>query len=546
VLVSHDRRAAVLLGAAAAGIAIVGLSVLARLLGGDAGSLFLGGRLNSPLGYINGEGCLFAMGLWPFIALAESRRALLAGPAAAMATLLASLALLSQSRGTALAILGSLILVLAMVPGRTRRVYALLVVAAAVALSGPDLLHVYSAAHGGPVSLTSAHAAARSALLAALAAGLVWGLATAGWGVLTSRADGPRLGAIGSWLLAVPVLVVLAVGLASTHRIQHELDSQWNAFVHLGEPADSRTPTAASSNSRLLSGAGNRYDYWRIAWSVWKGDPVAGVGAGNFSRPYFQQRTTAEDVDQPHSLELQALSELGLVGTLLLACFIAGVFWGAVRMRRGATHAPLRRALMTAGLGTFTAWLVQASVDWMHLLPGLTAIALAGAAVLVWPRTRPAPAAVGARPRSAGMQAAIALGVSVIVIALIATGASLTRQGLADIYRSRAQRELTANPAAALSDANRSLDIDADATRTYYLKAAALARFDQAAAAERSLLKALAREPNNFVTWALLGDIAARERRMHAARADYLRAHELNPRNTTLRELALNAHASLG
>jgi O-antigen ligase len=508
--------------------------------------LFLGGRLNSPLGYINGEGCLFAMGLWPFIALAESRRGLLAGPAAAMATLLASLALLSQSRGTALAILGSLIIVLALVPGRTRRVYALLVVGAGVALAGPDLLHVYSHAHGGPVSLASAHAAGRAALLAALAVGLAWGFATAGSGVLASRADGPRLAALASWLLAVPVLVVLAVGLASTHRIGHEIDSQWNAFVHLGEPADSRTPTAASSNSRLLSGAGNRYDYWRIAWGVWKGHPVAGVGAGNFSRPYFQQRTTTEDVDQPHSLELQALSDLGLVGALLLACFITGVFWGAVRMRNGARRAPLRRALMTAGLGIFTAWLVQTSVDWMHLLPGLTAIALAGAAVLVWPRTRPARAAHGARSRSAGVQAAIALGVSLVVIALIATGASLTRQGLADIYRSSAQSELTSNPAAALSDANRSLDIDADATGTYYLKAAALARFDQASAAERSLLEALAREPNNFVTWALLGDIAARERRPRAARADYLRAHQLNPRNTTLRELALNPHAALG
>jgi tetratricopeptide (TPR) repeat protein len=201
---------------------------------------------------------------------------------------------------------------------------------------------------------------------------------------------------------------------------------------------------------------------------------------------------------------------------------------------------------MTAGLGIFTAWFVQTSVDWMHLLPGLTAIALAGAAVLVWPRTRPARAAHGARSRSAGVQAAIALGVSLVVIALIATGASLTRQGLADIYRSSAQSELTSNPAAALSDANRSLDIDADATGTYYLKAAALARFDQASAAERSLLEALAREPNNFVTWALLGDIAARERRPRAARADYLRAHQLNPRNTTLRELALSSHAALG
>ncbi|HEY4427084.1 MAG TPA: O-antigen ligase family protein [Solirubrobacteraceae bacterium] len=544
VLVSHDRRAAVLLGAAAAGIAVVALSVLGRLLGGDPGSLFLGGRLNSPLGYINGEGCLFAMGLWPFLALAESRRAAVAGAGAAMATLLASLALLSQSRGTALALLGSLILVLAIVPGRTRRIYTILVVAAGVAVAAPDLLHVYDHARGSAVAVTTAHAAGRAALLAALAAGVVWGSLSAVLQRLGGRPDAPRLASIASWALAIPVVVVLAVAAGSSHRIQHDVSSQWHAFVRLGEPADSRTPSAAGSNSRLLSGAGNRYDYWRIAWSVWKSHPVIGVGAGNFSRPYFQRRATAEDVDQPHSLELQALSDLGLVGALLLGCFIVGVLWGAMRMRRGAARAPLRRALLTAGLGTFSAWLVQASVDWMQLLPGLTAIALAGAAVLVWPRSRPAaapvPASEAATARWGARQAAIALGVSAVVIALIATGASLTRQGLAQVYRSRAQSELTGDPAAALADANRSLDIDADSTSTYYVKAAALARFDQATAAEGALLRALRREPENFVTWALLGDIAVRERRLTIAHADYVHAHQLNPRNATLRELARN------
>src|SRR6185437_4493147 len=103
-LVSHERRGAVLLGAATAGVSAVAVSVLVRMLGSDPGALFLDGRLNSPLGYINGEGCLFAMGVWPWLAAAEARRAIVAGPAAAMATLMACLALLSQSRGTALAI----------------------------------------------------------------------------------------------------------------------------------------------------------------------------------------------------------------------------------------------------------------------------------------------------------------------------------------------------------------------------------------------------------------------------------------------------------
>jgi tetratricopeptide (TPR) repeat protein len=132
-----------------------------------------------------------------------------------------------------------------------------------------------------------------------------------------------------------------------------------------------------------------------------------------------------------------------------------------------------------------------------------------------------------------------------MVIALIAAGASLSRQGLAEVFLTRAEGELQSHPAAALTDANRALDFDSEATHSYYVKAAALARFDQAAAAEAALGKALAREPRNFVTWALLGDIAVRERAFTRAQRDYGRAHALNPRNATLAALARNPGAAL-
>ncbi len=105
----------------------------------------------------------------------------MAGPAAGMATLMACLAMLTQSRGTALAMLAALVAVVAVVPGRTRRAYGLLVVAGAVALAAPDLLHVYDNASAGSVSVGVAHVAGRAALLAAVAAGLAWGLLTSGW-----------------------------------------------------------------------------------------------------------------------------------------------------------------------------------------------------------------------------------------------------------------------------------------------------------------------------------------------------------------------------
>jgi UDP-GlcNAc:undecaprenyl-phosphate/decaprenyl-phosphate GlcNAc-1-phosphate transferase len=549
LLVSHERRAAVLLAAIALGMGIVAVSVLVRLLADDPGSLFLGGRLNSPLGYINGEGCLFAMAIWPCMALAQLRRPLLAGIGAAGATLMACLAMLSQSRGTGLAIAVSLLACVALVPGRVRRIYGAMVIGGGVALAGGDLLHVYSQARGGAVPVGAAHAAGLATLLAMVGVGVVWSACTAAWESATVDPHRVRdMRRLAARLLVIPALVVLALGIASASRIGHDARTQWHAFVRVSEPGESATPSAPSSaHSRLLSGAGNRYDYWRIALHEWQKHALIGVGAGNYARPYFERRATTEDVQQPHSLELQVLCELGLAGLLLLACFLGGVGWGAARMRRLAAGSARSRALMTGSLGVFAAWLAQDSVDWMHLLPGLTAIALAGAAVLVWPRARPEPERAGSRASTGAFSGrrALALQAAIVIVALITAGASLSRQGLAQVYREHAQNELARNPAAALSDANRSLDIDAESPQSYYLRAAALARFDEANAAEAALASALAREPRNFVTWTLLGDISVRRQLLAAAKRDYTRAHELNPRNTTVRELALDPSNAL-
>jgi O-antigen ligase len=462
-----------------------------------------------------------------------------------MATLMACLAMLSQSRGTALAMLGSVAVVLAFAPGRTRRVYGLAVIAAGVALAAPHLLSIYEQHATGAIPVAAGHAAGRAALVSALVVAAAWAALIAGWQQVCNRTTwSARARKAGSWLLVVPVVLALAVAVLSAHRIERGVRDQWHAFTHLAEQGESGAAASVASRSRLLSGAGNRYDYWRIAWRVWGNNPVLGVGAGNYARPYYEQRATTEDIDQPHSIELQTLSELGLVGALLLAAFLAGVALGAARIRRRAAGSPLSRALMVGAVGAFIAWLVQTSVDWMHLLPGLTAIALAAVAVLVRPSRRRSTVPDGAIPRSPARRAltgrpALVLGACAVIVTLIVAGASLSRQGIADIYRSRAQSELASNPGAALTDVNRSLDIDSDVVQSYYVKAAALARVDEASTAEAALGRALELEPGNFVTWALLGDIATREHRPTAARRYYLRAHLLNPRDEALRELAL-------
>lgn len=544
LLVRSERRSMVLIASVGVGIAAVAIYVLSVLLASNPASLFLGRRLNDPLGYINGEGCLFVMGVWLCVAAAEQRRAAVAGAGAAGATVMACLALLTESRGTALAMAVSAAVVVALVPGRRRRLLALVFIGAGFAAAAPAILHLYTRGAGIGVSPGLAHAAGRATLIAAIAVGCAWSVATAVYERASSSEA--RLGRVlqvgGSALLAVLAAAVAVLVLASSSTVARTAQTQWHAFTHLSEPREG----ISASQTRLLSGAGNRYDYWRIAWRLWQQHPVIGVGAGNYAQPYFAMRATSEDVQQPHSLELQTLSELGLVGAALLLLFFGGVLAGTLRMGRAVARSRMSRALHAAALGVFVAWLTQTSADWMHLLPGLTAIALLAVAVLIRPdHTTPTANIAAARaPRRTPVGGVVVL--ATILVALTMAGASLTRQGLADHFRTDAQSALAHAPATALRDANRSLSLDGDAVATYYVKAAALARFDRATAARQTLEEALRHEPRNFVTWALLGDLNVRAGTLRQAAYDYRRAHALNPREPGLALLARRPKAALG
>ena len=541
VTIRSERRAALLVGVLAAGTGVVAAGVTLRMLSGDLGDLFLGGRLDQPLGYINAQATVFAIGLWLSFAAVERRRALIAGAGAALATLFACLILLSQSRGAAITVLASVVVTLLVVPGRVRRAYAVMFVGAGVGLAAGPLLGVYDAFGSGLPLGPLARDAIRAALLSAVLVGVVWGALTAAHGAVLRSGRGADVRRAGVATLALAGAVALLVGTINAGRIADRVDEQYQAFVRLSEPTGSIA--GSTTNSRLVSGAGNRYDYWRVGWSTFKDAPARGVGAGGYDRRYFAGRTTTEDVRQPHSIELQALAETGLIGAGLLLTFLVGILLGARRATRAAREEDLARATTVAAVGGLTAWLVHTSVDWMHLLPGLSAVALLLGAVLLRATDEPSSVSDRQRQRSRGRQLAVAGG---LALAIVLAGASLSRQGLSELFRDRARSALPERPARAITEADRSLRLDREAVPTYYVKAAAQARFGRGAAAERTLLQAAAKEPSDFVTWALLGDLAVRRGQLARAGAYYERGVELNPRDRSLRELARDPRRALG
>src|SRR6476619_4778368 len=81
-----------------------------------------------------------------------------------------------------------------------------------------------------------------------------------------------------------------------------------------------QVPTAKNNASRLrdLSLSG-RLDQWRVARHMFTEHPLAGEGAGSWEAQWLLHEPYNDYNQRPHSLYLETLAELGLIGAVLLA-----------------------------------------------------------------------------------------------------------------------------------------------------------------------------------------------------------------------------------
>jgi hypothetical protein len=536
--IGGSRRAGMaLLAGCSAGVLGVAVWMLLRMLEGHGASLFLGTRLNDPLGYVNGEGAYLLAGMWPCLALAERRSsggkgAVMAGAGLGGVVLLSGVGLLTQSRGWGLALIGSTLLLLAVVPGRRRRGAIVLLCAAAIAAIYVTVSKVWRDLSNVTGMPTAGHIrdAGLAIILGALVAAALWAAAV---GLLErlappgsqSRARAVRLATGGLAAFGLAAVVATSVNAGA---IAHRIRTQYDAFVHLAP---------GQGSTRLFSGAGNRYDYWRVAWLEFRSAPLIGVGAGNYQPGYYLHRRTTESIQQPHSIELQTLAETGLIGGLMLAVFLVAIAIALRRTARSARTDPLARTLAVAAGGIFAGWLIQTSVDWMHLIPGLTAIALAGAAsLLVRSDERPVALVGRARITLIAISAVIAVAGAVAIAPRVL---SLHAQAVAETDLAHGR------PRAAIADATTALNYDGASVQAFILRAAGFARLHDFPAALANLRLAISTEPRNWAIWALLGDLFTRRGEWARAHAAYEHALSLDPREPALK-LAVRSAAERG
>jgi O-antigen ligase len=117
-------------------------------------------------------------------------------------------------------------------------------------------------------------------------------------------------------------VVVVGAAVALNGPISHE----FKRFVRPEPPGNS-----ADLRARLTDPGNNgRIDMWRVAWRRFKAAPVLGHGAGTFEDTWARYRPNQQFVRDAHSLYLETLDELGVVGFLLLVGPILVILVGAM------------------------------------------------------------------------------------------------------------------------------------------------------------------------------------------------------------------------
>lgn len=527
-----ERGARIVIGLFGIGVAAVGLVELLRANGSSEPlGYFIGLRLAEPAGYINANVALWTLGLLACLFTAASRETLLwlrplflAG-----AGVLASLAVLGQSRGWALALPAALVLFVLITPGRVRLLVAIGAVTLTTLAQRNRLLAVHDDFEPGLLDSLLGDATAGILLGAA-----VLGLVGFAWGIADRRVDLPgrilrRLGQ------GVAVLAVVAVAggaaLAVSGDALDGVGDRWEEFKEGGGPE--------SGKSRFASGGSNRWDFWTVAWELFEEEPVHGIGVENFQVEYLRRGTSEERPQFPHSLELGVLSQTGLVGSVLLAGALLMALVAALRVRAGPRG---RRAVAGAAVGIAAYWLLHASVDWFWEFPALTgpAIAMLGLAGAVAPRHEPAAEKAG-RAGRLRLLAAVAASLAAAALAL-----SIALPWASELLVREASGNWTDDPQAAFDQLDTAASLN-PLSNVPQLTAASIAlEIDDVPLARAEFAEALEHDPETAYALMELGAIAAERGEGPQAIRLLRRALALTPRDEILRQTLRDVRAGRG
>ena len=478
LLLSTREASAGLLGGIVAGAVLVSLYALGtRLFPGHVGGAYdpsSGYQLAEPIGYWNALGLLAAIAILLAIGFATHGHLVTRSLAAVAIVVLLPTLYFSFSRGALVALAGGAVMQVVLDPRRARLLVSGLVVTVPAALGVLEASKSHALTAAG-ATLQTAQAEGSHLTRRLLVLALVAAMAPIVLSLVERRLRLPeRAGTIlvaatvaGAGLVAVGALVAAGGPVTVVERAADSFTEPLQA----GE---------GDLQRRLLSVSGNgRGDYWHVAWTMAREEPLHGTGAGSFEAHWLRDRPISFYARDAHNLYLETLGELGALGLVLLVATLALPLAVLPHVRR-LRYCP-------AAAGAFIAYLLHASVDWDWEVPAVTLAALFCAAALLASRRS---ALLTGRARIT----ALALATPVLAIALVMhVGNRATAASIAAIERG--------DPDRALAQAQRAIDWAPWSDEPWQLRGEAELLVEDDAAARKSLKRALELNPESWSTW---------------------------------------------
>lgn len=479
-------------------------------------------RLSQPLTYWNTQGLIAALGIILAVHLASSAREPRAARAlgAAAVPVLVSTLFFTFSRGAILASVVGIVAYVVLYRSRGLIIGALAILpAAAVALvSSYDADRLASDDSLGSAGVAQGHTVAVTVALCTLAALVISVVATQWLHPLLQRISLPARSRRPVRIAAAVVAVIVVVGVPLALGAPDYVSRQYDRFV------SGNTTPATDQRVRILDPGNNgRLDHWRVAMKEWRQHEVRGTGAGTYENSWNRERRADFNVRDAHSLYLENLSELGIVGLGLLgvalATLVGAVAWRGQRRRHRdrALDVSLYAAFAAAAL----AWMVHAGLDWIWETPAVTAWVFALGGMLL--ASRVAPDAVA----GPGRTARVAIGIGCLVLAVIPV--QLVRSERALNEGIRAFRAEPQNCPRAIDASLRSLAAVGARAEPWELIAYCDVGAGEPDLAVQAARNAIRRDPDRWTyhyALALVQGVAGQDPRPAARRA-----LELNPRN---------------
>jgi len=472
-------------------------------------------RLSFPLGYWNGLGIAVALAYPLLLAIMISRRSRVSSAVAALPLpILAAVMYFTSSRGAFVAAGVAVLVFVALTPRRWAALAALAVAGVSGAVAVSALVHKTALVNTQMSTALGVQQGHRAALLIGIAC-VVTALVWAGFTELGTRLSTPPRAAGVAVAVAVACLAVAAfVALHPVRRFDQFKSNSGLVGSH---------ETSATNHLLSTSGSG-RWQFWGAAVSEFRAHPLNGGGAGSWQAWWLRHGSLPIGNWIPsqfaHSLYLEALAELGIVGFLFIVGAVLVAVGGAVR-----SALALQSGEIAAAAACGIAFFAAAAYDWVWQLTGIgiVGVGMLGFAVGALPAER-----AGAGRRSGTLRPILALmAVAAIIPQYVVLAAGSHLNSSKDAYS-------VGDGAKARSEALAAKAVEPWAASPYLqlgFVAEAEGHFSEAA---RLAHAAIRRSRNDWTNWASAAKFETEARNLRAAKRDLAEARRLNPHSKLL------------